>query len=677
MAEIAESKSGVWTSEGLAKGELMPAAPAERIDPAAIAGARAAPMPEFIEPCLALAAGKPPEGQAWLHEIKFDGYRLIAAMDHGEVRLMTRGALDWTARFKAIAGAFKALGVQSLIADGEAVIEDENGVSSFQALQEALGKGKAAALAIFRAFDLLYLDGFDLRKAALAKRKEALACLLERAAGPHLRFSEHIVGEGAAMFEHACRLGLEGIVSKRQDRPYRSGHRGDWLKCKCTSRQEFVIGGYLPSTAARNSIGSLALGYYDGGKLIYAGRAGTGFTQRAAHALFARLQPLRTPHSPFATPQSADERGGLVFVEPQLACETEFRGWTRDGRLRQAAFKGLREDKPASEVQLEMPRSEASGTQAHERVFARGAQKKRAGVMRASKADIAEIAGITLTHPDRIFSWEGQGLTKLGLAEYYASVADYILPHVVDRPLALVRCPDGAGGQCFFQKHGFAGLTDAVEIVQAGGAEGPEEAIVIRDFSGLINLVQASVLEIHPWGARIEDLERPDRLIFDLDPGPNVRWEAVIEGAREVRRRLEGKGLESFVKTSGGKGLHVVAPLTPSAGWKELKAFVHSIALAMEKEAPAKYVAVMTKKARGGKIFIDYLRNGRGATAVAPYSTRARPGAPVSVPVRWDELGPEMLPQRFNAANLGRRLARLKSDPWEDFFDIRQTVPRA
>ena len=627
------------------------------VNPSSIKGAKKAAFPGFVEPCLALLTEKPPAGDGWLHEIKFDGYRLMASLDGNSIRLLTRSGLDWTERFPGIAKSLEDFPVKSALVDGEAVIEDENGVSSFSALQDALSERKTASAAVFFAFDLLYLDGHDLREAALDDRKTVLAKLLSSNRHPSLRYSDHVVGSGQSMLEHACRLGLEGIVSKRRNAPYRSGRHGEWAKSKCTNREEFVVGGYAPSTATRNAIGSLALGTYDAGKFIHIGRAGTGFTQRSALSLYKDLQPLRIPRSPFANALSSEERRGLVFVEPKLVAEVEFRGWTHDKRLRQAAFKGLREDKPASEVHLEMPRHEAGVR----------LPNKAGASIRPTKGGDVEFAGIRLTHPDRML-WEGQGLTKLGLAEYYAEVAGYILPFITGRPLALVRCPNGHSGDCFYQKHSFAGLTDAVEIARLEEKDGKaEEAIIIRDLRGLINLVQANVLEIHPWGARIEDVDHPDTLIFDLDPGEGLVWADVIQAAREVRRRLQDLGIESYVKTSGGKGLHVVSPLETSVAWDELKTFAHSIALAMERDEPSKYLSTMAKKARGGKVFVDYLRNGRGATAVAAYSTRARPGAPISTPVRWDELGPELTPARFTVENIGRRLAALKSDPWKAF----------
>jgi bifunctional non-homologous end joining protein LigD len=689
MDEIAEEQSAVWSSAGgLVRGGLSPAGDAspndkrERrsqkpapsgendpsVNPASIKGAKKANFPGFVEPCLALLVEKPPAGDSWLHEIKFDGYRLMAAIEGESIRLLTRRGLDWTERFPGIAKAFENFPAKSALVDGEAVVEDENGVSRFSALQEALSERKTASAALFFAFDLLYLDGYSLREAALDDRKDGLAKLLSSNRHPSLRYSDHVVGSGQAMYEHACRLGLEGIISKRRHAPYRSGRHGEWAKSKCTNREEFVVGGYTPSTATRNAIGSLALGADDGGKFVYVGRTGTGFTQRSAQSLFKELQPSRVRTSPFANALSSEERRGLVFVEPKLVAEVEFRGWTQDRRLRQAAFKGLREDKPASEVQLEMPRQDAGVPPPN---------KKAGASAKTTKGGDIEFAGIRLTHPDRIL-WEGQGLTKLGLAEYYAEVAEYILPFITGRPLALVRCPNGHSGDCFYQKHSFAGLTDAVEIAHVEEKGGkPEEAIVIHDLRGLINLAQANVLEIHPWGARLDDIDHPDMLIFDLDPGEGLAWADVIEAAREVRRRLQDLGIESYVKTSGGKGLHVASPLKPSADWDKLKSFAHGIALAMERDEPSKYISTMAKKARGGKIFVDYLRNGRGATAVAAYSTRARPGAPVSTPVSWDELGPEVTPARFTVENIGRRLAALKSDPWEDFFSRPQNIEEA
>jgi bifunctional non-homologous end joining protein LigD len=689
MAEIGEDKAAVWSSRGgLILGTLTPASKRSRrpkgsekrsdagIDPSSLKGAKKAPFPGFAEPCLALLVDEPPEGDGWLHEIKLDGYRLIAFVEKRRVRLLTRRGQDWTDRFRGIAKALEELPVKSAILDGEAVVEDRNGVPGFSALQEALAEHRAGTAAIFCAFDLLYYNGYDLRNAALGDRKSALEPLLSTGRDPHLCYSEHLTGNCQAIFEHACRLGLEGIVSKRRDAPYRPGRHGEWTKAKCTNREEFVIGGYTLSKASRHAVGALALGYYENGGLIYAGRTGTGFTQKLSRALYQSLQELRSSRSPFANALTSAERRGLIFAEPQRVAEVEFRGWTPDRRLRHAAFKGLREDKPAEEVQLEMPREKKRLAQTPEPPRKTMPAKAGTASRAVSKGGVVEFSGINLTHPGRVL-WQDQGLTKLGLAEYYAEIADRILPHIVRRPLALLRCPEGSEGECFFQKHAFPGLTGAVEIVQVPDKGGTAEAIVIHDLAGLINLVQANVLEIHPWGARIEDVEHPDTLIFDLDPGEGVEWSAIAGGANEIRQRLRDTGLESFVKTTGGKGLHVVVPLEPSVDWDALKDFARGIALAMEAGDPSRYISTMSKKARSGKIFVDYLRNARGATAVAPYSARARAGAPVSTPVRWEELGPDLTAGRFNVGNIPRRLAGLNSDPWEGYFSSPQPIAEA
>jgi len=697
MDEIAEEKSAVWSSRGgLVTGELTVPEPEKTsskrrsktvslsrpeksvierggvVSPNKIKGAKRSDDLAFIPPCLALLADTPPAGDDWLHEIKFDGYRLICVIEDGEASLFTRSGLDWSHRFPSIALALQDFPASNAIVDGEAVVEDDNGVSSFSALQAALADGRPAKEASLYAFDLLHIEGYDLRGAALEDRKSALEALLKPIANQALSYSGHIVANGDAMKEHACRLGLEGVISKRRNAPYLSGRHGEWIKTKCTNRSEFVVGGYTPSTATRGAIGSLALGYYQGGDLIHVGRTGTGFTQKLARSLYRRLQGLREPKPPFANALTAEERRGLVFVKPELVAEVEFPGWTHDRHLRHAAFKGLREDKPAAEVHLE----EAKSVSDKNKEAASDKDIEASPMKKGGKSGSIEFEGVTLTHPDRVL-WEAQGLTKLGLAEYYAGIADYILPHLTGRPLALVRCPSGSEGECFFQKHAFNGLTDAVEVAQVPEKEGMDETLIIHDLRGLISLVQANVLEIHPWGAMLEDVERPDRLIFDLDPGQGVGWDGIVEGALEVKERLDEAGVESFVKLTGGKGVHVMAVLKPELGWDELKDFTHRIALAMEADSPAKYISTMTKKARSGKIFVDYLRNGRGATAVAAYSTRARPNAPVSAPIRWNELGPGMTPNRFNISNLPRRLSSLKSDPWEGFFSSPQTINKA
>jgi bifunctional non-homologous end joining protein LigD len=656
MDEIAKAADRVWQSKprnGAAK--KAAAAP-----PPKVRGGRKAAMPDFVPPALASLTAKPPVGKNWLHEIKFDGYRLQARIRGGEVALLTRRGLDWTTRFPAIAQALAALGLDEAMIDGEAVVEDAEGRSSFQALQEDLA-GKASQHSVFYVFDLLHLDGKDLTALPLTKRKALLAQVIPpNGDGGTLRLSEHIDGDGAAMLRHACRLGLEGIVSKRADARYASGRGHYWLKAKCAEREEFVIAGYVVSTVSAKMIGSLVLGYFDKAKLVHVGRVGTGFTTATARDLFTRLDALRQAKSPFATRLATEAARGVRWVAPELVAEIEYRGWTGDGMLRHAAFKGLREDKPAEDVTREdriaMPDPPAEKS-----------------AKAATPATPGTVAGVRLTHPDRVL-WAEQGLTKEGLAAFYADIADWLLPHVVHRPLSLVRCPSGEQKHCFFQKHAWAGLHPAIRSLPIEGEDEP--VLAVEDIAGVIGLVQAGVLEIHPWGATLDDVERPDRLIFDFDPDAGRGWADVVAGAREVRERLKAAGLESFVKTTGGKGLHVVVPLVPSAPWDEAKEFTQKIASAMAADAPDRYTDKLPKRERVGRIFIDYLRNGRGATAVAAYSTRARPNAPVSTPLAWDELDDVPSAAAFTVANLRARLSHLGRDPWDGFFEVEQSLAK-
>ncbi len=628
------------------------------------------PMPAAIEPCLATLSDAVPAGGAWLHEIKWDGYRLIAFKTGAAVRLATRRGHDWTTRFPSVAAAVAALPAETAILDGEAIMEDANGVSSFSALQNALSDehGRIARDAVFFAFDLLYHDGADLRSLPLSDRKARLADLVPPRPDGFLRLSEHVAGDGGAMVRSACSLGLEGVISKRADRPYRSGRGEDWLKLKCTERQEFVIAGYVPSSVSQKAIGSLVLGYHEEERFRHAGRAGTGFSAESARSVWKVLDGLRRKTSPFPDRLTAEERRGVVWVEPSAVAEIEFRGWTGDDHLRHAAFKGLREDKAAAEIVRERPKEKAasggSGASSAASRFRKPSTRPRAA---------GEVAGVPLTHPDRVL-WD-EGITKQGLAEYYESVADWILPQVAGRPLSLVRCPNGAGHGCFFQKHSWAGLRDHILRDTVRDEDGEEEVLYVEDAAGLVSLVQAGVLEIHVWGSTTADIERPDRIVMDLDPGEDVPWADVIAGAQDVRERLSSLGLESFAKTTGGKGLHVVLPLTPKAGWDEAKGFAHALALAMEADSPSRYIAKASKQARRGLIYVDYLRNGRGATAIGAYSTRARPGATVSVPVAWEELGPGLKPNGYTIGNLGGRLERLRADPWAEIARVDQVLP--
>ena len=633
-----------------ARADVAAARRAPLPDVARVRGARKGLLPVFLEPSLASACERPPSGPKWLHEIKHDGYRIQARIDGGKVKLLTRTGLDWTERFRSIATALTGLAPSSAWIDGEIIVEDSAGLSSFNHLQADVSAGRQDRFR-FYAFDLLYCEGFDLTQAALIDRKALLGEIIGPQPPAGIRFSEHLAEhDGPTILEHTCRLGLEGIVSKRADLPYKAGRGDHWLKSKCILSEEFLILGYIPSTAAKGAVGALLLGFHDeAGKLRYAGRVGTGYSGAEARALREALDTISAPRPPLANnnlPAGAEK--GVKWAQPRLVCEVEFGGWSADRLVRQSSFKGLREDKPPDEVTVEITRTEPAS---------------------AKKAD---LTGFRLTHPERIL-WEESGITKQGLAEFYADIADWILPHITGRVLSLLRSPSGVGEKGFFAKHPWHGLGEGIRHVDVGEEQ---PMLAIDDLAGLIGLVQAGVVEIHPWGSTVEHLEQPDRLIFDLDPGDDVPWSAVIDAALEVRHRLNDLGLESFVKTSGGKGLHVVLPIAPRAGWDEAKAFTAAIAEAMAKDDPKRYVAIMSKRARSGRVFVDYLRNGRGATAVAPYSTRARAEASVSTPLAWDELSHGLRADHFRIDNLRQRLDFLSNDPWADIANVRQQLPK-
>jgi bifunctional non-homologous end joining protein LigD len=627
-------------------------------------------LPDFVSPCLATLSDKAPDSANWLHEIKFDGYRLQARIDHGRVRLLTRKGLDWTGKFGTTAAALAKLPVETALVDGELVVEGPDGVSSFSLLQEALKAGADQTMA-FYAFDLLHLDGRDLRNVSLKERKNMLAKLLRRAPknGP-VRLSESIEAKGSELHANACKLGLEGIISKLRDAPYRSGRGNDWLKTKCGDRQELIIGGYSPSAADAHAIGALSLGYYENGELKYAGRSGTGYTRAVARDLYRRLKSIARKTSPFKTlPPEERGKNRPIWVEPKLVAEVNFHGWTHGDipRLRQASFQGLREDKTPAEVMREQKKS----LPAQARTTARKSVKvtpRRATKMKADD----NVAGVHLSHPDRVY-WEDAGVTKRDLAEYYEKVWGWIEPHVTGRVLALVRCPDGASGQCFFQKHASAGI-DTRNLKTVPEPDG-DKSIAIDDLAGLISLAQAGVLEVHVRGSTVDRLEEANRLVFDLDPGPGVKWPALVAAAREVRERLAAIKLDSFVKTTGGKGLHVVLPIKHTP-WEHVKGFARALAESMERDDPKRFVSTAKKSRRDNRIFVDYLRNSREATAIAPYSTRARAGAPVAVPIAWSELSKLPSSNHYTVLNISQRLSRLRKDPWAGIEHLKQTLPR-
>ena len=653
----------------------MPVAARRSADPAR-SNRRRGRLPDFVPPSLATLHSAPPDGAGWIHEIKFDGYRIETRLDHGKVRLLTRKQLDWTHRFERIAKAVAALAAETALLDGELVVENESGISSFSLLQTDL-KDRREDRFVYWVFDLLYLDGRDFTNEPLTVRKAALRGLLkDQPRNGALRYTEDFGERGSAIFKHACELGLEGVVSKLRDAPYHSGRSENFIKTKCHNAQEFVVVGFTPSTAMPNAVGALTVAFYDNGKLRYAGRVGTGYTHQTARDLWKRLNAARAGRPALDLPKD-ERRKDVIWVKPELVIETEFRGITHDGLLRQASYKGLREDKPAREVVRERPAEQAMP--ANRRVMRKSAGRKP--VQRAAKrvapsapartksgAGHVEVADVHLTHPDRVY-WADVGVTKEDLAAYYVDVWKLMAPHLVDRPLAIVRCPDGITGECFFQKHIASNIK---ESALRHAVESKEHDVIAAEKLGdLIELAQFGALEIHVRGSRLGRLELCDRIVFDLDPGESVSWKEMIAAAQETRDRLKAQKLNSFAKLSGGKGIHVVVPVT-GADWDSTKRFTARIGAGMAADSPQLYLAKMTKSLRKGKIFIDYFRNSREATSVAVYSTRARAGAPISMPVTWEALPRTTAGNQFTLLNSKKYL---KTDPWAEIGKVKQKLP--
>ncbi len=646
MEQIAEQHDKVWSSK-------------EKKETTAKKRGHAA-MPSF-SPQLAVLAEHAPSGDEWLHEIKYDGYRMLARVQAGKVRLITRNGKDWTAKFPTIAKTLAGLKVESAIVDGEIVVLDAEGRSDFGALQ-AMIKEKQAIEPAYFAFDLPYCDAVDLRETPLVDRKKRLEELLKRSKlSPRVNLSEHIEGEGSAVIEKACSMSLEGIVSKRADSPYVSKRDSSWLKSKCGQRQEFVVIGYTDPQGARSGFGSLLLGYHDDKKhLLYAGRVGTGFDQKLLKQTTAELKQLEQDEPATDEPPPARERAHAHWVKPQLVAEVTFSGWTRDGSLRHPAFVAFRSDKPAAQI----VREKAVAPQAANR-----GRKTTAETKTSAKPAPTEVAEVKLTHPDKILFTESK-VTKQQLADYYHAVAEWMLPVVVDRPLALLRCPEGESKECFFQRKWSNTLSKSIGKIDVGEGAKHEFHVTVHDLSGIIAMAQVGVLEIHTWNCRNDNVERPDQLVFDLDPAPDVPWKRVIDATRKVDQTLRDLGLPTFLKTSGGKGLHLTVPIVPNIDWETAKSFCSEIAKSLS-DGSDMFVANMRKDLRKGKVYIDYNRNGRTATAIAPYSTRARGGAPIAMPIEWEELGRLKSAADFTVKTSAKHLAKRKSDPWAEFEKAR------
>lgn len=661
-----------------------------RRDPGAAAappaGTRRAALPARPEPELCTLVDEAPEGPDWVSEIKFDGYRIMAVLDRGSVRLVTRNGLDWAARMPDLAAAFLQLGAETAVLDGELVALTAEGVSSFPALQAALKAGRDGELVWF-GFDLLHLNGRDWRDASLLDRKAALEAMAPWSG--MLRYSEHVVGQAQAMHSRACGMGLEGIVCKRADAPYRPGRGRNWVKVKCMGREEFIVVGFTPPAGSRVGLGALQLGYFDpSGRLHYAGAVGSGFTREVLTGLRRQLDTL-VAEPPDMLVSGDPVEPATTWVRPALVAEVRYTAWSGAGRLRHPVFLGLREDKPVGEIIREPADPDAGRTKLQLRPGQRRREwhgavpplpaavalavtaPKVSRIVKASKpkAPRATVGHVELSHPDRML-WPG--ISKQDLAVYWQTMAEHALPGLAARPLSILRCPGGIEGETFFQKNGHGYLPHQIRE----GHAGKQPYLAIDDAEGLFAMAQMSAVELHAWGAPEADALKPDMLVFDLDPGEGVPFGWVVEAAREVRARLRQLKLESLCRTTGGKGLHVVVPLKPEAGWDTVKPFCRAFAETMAQDSPERYVAHLKIADRAGKILVDWLRNGLGATAVGSYSPRARPGAGVATPLAWTEVSPKLDPSRFTLKTVPQRLARRTSDPWGDMGRMDQRLPR-
>ncbi|MDP0498778.1 MAG: DNA ligase D [Verrucomicrobiota bacterium JB022] len=619
---------------------------------------------EFTPPQLATLVDQVPAGRNWWQELKFDGYRIQAIRRGGEVCLWSRNEKDWTDRMPEVAKAVAELPGGDFVLDGEVVVLDTKGRSRFSLLQRAMKHGHPERLRYF-GFDLLAVEGRDTRALPLTERKALLTQLLEgQEDTATVRLSEHFEGKGKAFFGAACKQELEGIICKDPTQPYEPGRSRRWVKVKCERRQEFIIAGYTDPQGTRKGFGALLMAQQSDDGLVYRGKVGTGFDHRTLVEMTERLEQRVRKTSPLAHALPTEmKRERVHWVRPDLVAEVRFAELTHDGYIRQGSFQGLREDKAADEVQLEQPQETPEPPK---KMSATTAALKKKPTAKSSSA--AEVKGVAVSHPERVIFPEA-GLTKLELVQLYAELAPRILPYLERRPLSLVRCPQGRAKACFFQKHFEENQPPYTHSVEVEEKSGRRQYLYVTNEKGILSLVQYGVIEFHLWGSRVDNVDKPDQIIFDLDPDPGVTWEEVLGATFFLRDKLAEWGLPSFVKLSGGKGVHVMVPLVRRWGWDVVKAFSRAVSEQMVKAAPDKLIATASKAKRKGKIFVDYLRNGSGATCVTAYGVRARAGAPISMPVAWGELKPQLKPDAFRPADVAARLK--KPDPWKDFHDSR------
>ena len=629
------------------------------------------PLPSKLAPQLAtLVEGPPADADDWIWELKFDGYRLLARVESGKAQLFTRNGHDWTAKMPRLAQAVASLPLKSGWIDGEVLMPDAHGIPDFQALQNAFD-GEATDALVFYVFDLPFADGHDLRGLTLLERRERLQRIVQIASPDSIRFSDAFEALPSDLIASACQLGFEGVIGKRKDGTYVSRRSNDWIKLKCSHRQEFVIGGYTDPQGSRAGLGSLLLGVHDeDGSLRYAGNVGTGFSQKQLAELQAQLQKLKVAKSPFANPKAIDKKPH--WVEPQLIAEVSFAEWTQEGRIRHAVFKGLRSDKPPHDIRQEKPKSQPMSKKTSSAASARTAESakpaKAAKTPKSAESPTSPVGSVRVSNADRVID-PSTGITKMDLVRYYATVAPLMMPHLKARPTSLVRAPDGVEGELVFQKHWDVGRVKGVkgikELAQALYPAHPP-LLEVASPEGLLSAAQMNTVEFHTWNARKDKIDRPDRITFDLDPGEGVPWEHVQEAATLVHLMLTELGLPAFLKTSGGKGLHIVVPIKRLHDWDTVKGFSHEVVQHLARTIPQRFVAKSGPKNRVGKIFADYLRNGLGATTASAWTARARPGMGVSVPVVWDELGKVTSGAHWTVQSVGRRL-RTGNGPWQGY----------